>query len=350
VEKEQLKILIANSNIALRDIIRNYLRLEGYENFSITENGKSAWVKIRNEPPDLIIADYELPGMNGLELLAAVRKDNRLSEIPFILISSEVQQEYVAQAAELGVDGYLLKPFSHKLLADKVKSVLKHVLAPDPGHLLSKEARRLFESGDMEGALIKYKEAIEATKDTMAALHYKIGGVYEGLERDEEAESSYHEAIKMSELHVDSLDALGKLNMKKGEHEGAANFFRKSASISPLNPQRQFHLGEALLETDEADEAEKAFKKSLKLDPNQVHIFNRLGISLRRQGKLEEALKFFEQALAVNDDDENLYFNVGQVHFLMGDKKAARPLLKKALEINPDFSEAAALLGEIDKS
>ncbi len=344
MDKEQLKILIAVPNLGLRNIIRGYLKAEGYNNFSVTENGKSAWVKIRNEPPDLIIADYELPEMNGLELLAEVRMDKRLRETPFLLISSEVQQDYVAQAAELKVDGYLLKPFSQRLLVGKVNMIVKRILAPDPVHLASKEAQRLVESGDMEGALRKYKEAIEATRDTMAALHYRIGGVYEKLERDDDAESNYHEAIKMSELHVDSLDALGKIHMKKGEHDDAAEFLKKSVSISPLNARRQFALGEALLEAGEAGEAEKAFRKSLKLDPFQIHIFNRLGISLHRQGKLEESLKFFERALEVSEDDENLYFNIGQIHFLLGNKEAARPYLKKALEINPDFPEAEALL------
>jgi len=342
--------MIANPNLELRNIIRNYLRLEGYENFTITENGKSAWVKIREAPVDLVVADYELPDMSGLELLAAIRKDKRLKETLFLLISSEVHQDYIARAAELHVDAYLLKPFSHQILANKVNTIFRSRFRPDPGYLTSKEADRLLESGDVEGALLKYKEVIEATKSFMALMHYKIGGAHEKLKQIEEAESSYHEALRVSELHVDSLDALGSLNMKKGKHEDAAGYFKKSADISPLNAQRQFKLGEALLETNEPQEAEKAFKRSLAIDPYQTHIFNRLGISLRRQGKLDESLRFFEQALAATDDDEHLYFNTGQVYSQMGNREAARPLLIKALELNPDFTEAAELLEKIDRS
>ncbi|MBW1708410.1 MAG: tetratricopeptide repeat protein [Deltaproteobacteria bacterium] len=350
MEKEQLKIIIADSNVNLRSIIRTYLKAEGYNNLSVTENGKAAWVKIREASVDLIIADYDLPEMNGLELLTAVRKDNRLKETPFLLISSEVHQDYVAQAAELRVDGYLLKPFSQKLLTDKVNIIFKQRLAPDQGYLTAKEAESLLESGDAEGALKKYQEAIEATKDTIASLHYKVGGVYEKLERDEEAESSYREAIKMSKLHVDSLDALGEIVQKAGQHEEAASYFKKSVSISPLNAQRQFNLGEVLLKTDELEEAEKAFKNALKLDPHQTHVFNRLGISLHRQGKLEESIQYFERALAVTDSDENLCFNAGQVHYMMGNKDAAKKLLKEALELNPNFPEAQALLEKIIES
>jgi Tfp pilus assembly protein PilF len=347
MDKTKLKILLAESHTELRNIIKNYLVSDGFEDVSITENGKSALAKLKSQTVDLIIADAELPGINGLELLAFVRRDNSLKETPFLLVASEVKQEFVAKVAELGVDGYMIKPFSHQVLSEKIDSIFERKFNPDAGLITAKEAQNMLEAGDLDGALEKYKEALESTKTAMASLHHKVGHVYEKLDRDEEAEENYHKSIKMSEFFAKTYDALGSMKMRQGDENEAAACLRKSVSISPHNPERQFRLGEALLGTDEVEEAEKAFKRSLKMDPRQTHIFNRLGISLRLQGKLKESASYFQRALSVTKDDENLYYNTGQVFVQMDDKESAVPLLEKALELNPHFDEARELLEEI---
>ncbi len=347
MDKTKLKILLAESHGELRNIIKNYLVSDGFNDVSITENGKSALAKLKSHTVDLIIADAELPEINGLELLAFVRRDNSLKETPFLLVASDVKQELVAKAAELGVDGYMIKPFTHQVLIDKVESIFERKFNPDAGLITAKEAQNMLEAGDLDGALEKYKEALESTKTAMASLHHKVGGVYEKLDREEEAEENYHKSIKMSEFFAKTYDALGSMKMRQGDEDEAASFLKKSVSISPLNPERQFKLGEALLVTDEAEDAEKAFKRSLKIDPKQTHIFNRLGISLRRQGKLTESISYFQRALSVTKDDENLYYNAGLVFVQMDDKESALPLLEKALELNPHFDEAKGLLEKI---
>lgn len=346
-EADKLKIMVAESNSELRIIIKNYLIVEGYSNLIMTENGKAAWAKMRLSKPDLIITEIEIPEMSGLELLAAIRGDKTLKTTPVLLIASEVKQEIVAKAAELGVDGYIVKPFSHQTLADKVDKIFRRRFSPSISFMTSQKGDELLQSGDLEGALDKYKDALTATKESMAVIHYKVGGVYEKLSDEEEAENNYKEAVSMSHLHVDSLDALGRLTQSQGRSEESAEYMKASVSISPLNAERQFKLGEALLESDNFEEAEKAFKKSLKMDPRQTHIFNRLGISLRKQNKLAESSKFFERALSVTTDDENLYFNAAQVQFLLKKKDDALPLLYKALEIRPDFNEATRLIQRI---
>ncbi|MBW2622824.1 MAG: response regulator [Deltaproteobacteria bacterium] len=347
MDKSKLKILLAENHAELRKIIKDYLKADGYEELSITENGKSALAKLKSQAVDLIIADAALPEINGLELLAEVRRDNSLKEIPFLLVASEVNQEFVAKAAELGVDGYMIKPFSHQVLSEKVESIFERKFHPDAGLVTAKDAQRMLEAGDLDGALEKFQEALESTKTAMASLHHKVGGVYEKLERDEEAEDNYHKSIKMSALFVKTYDALGSMKMRQGDEHNAANFLKTSVIISPLSPDRQFKLGEALLGTDEFEDAEKAFKISLKIDPQQTHIFNRLGMSLRRQGKLKESVSYFQRALSVTKDDENLYFNAGQVLVQMDEKTNAVPFLKKALELNPQFDEARELLEQI---
>ncbi len=347
MDKSRVKIMVVNDKPELRSIIRNYLREDGYTALTVSEDGRSALKKAQYDPVDLIVADYDLSGMNGLELLREIRTVKALQDVPFILMSSDGEQKYVAKAAELGVSGYLVKPFSQQTLLEKVNRLLIRQLNPEEVDIYYREANLLAQSGDLEAALEKYQAALDSTKQTVAAIHYRMGRAKEELGREGEAESDYLEAAGFSKMYVDPLDALGSMSLRRAEPEKAMEYLRRGADISPLNAARQLKLGEALLEAGEFEEAERAFKLSLNLDPSQTHIFNRLGISLRRQGKLAEACGYLERALEAAPDDENLLYNLSRVHFDQGDQAAALRHLKKALEINPGFVEARELAEQI---
>ena len=347
MDKNNLRIMIVNDKHDLRAILRDYLRNDGYLNLTISENGRSALRKAVTEPPDLIIADYELPGLNGLELLREVRREKSLHEVPFILLSPETNQKYVALAAEYKVNAFIVKPFSHQTLTDKVNRLLEHHLNPAPSYVMYQEANNLVQAGDLEGALTRYQAAVEATRKSMAVIHYKMGQVHELMKHEDQAETQYHEAVGMSKYFVDAFDALGTMNMRHQRTNQALTYFRRSTDISPLNAQRQLGLGEALLETGDFQGAEQAFKTALSLDPSQTHAFNRLGVSLRRQGKLQEASEYFLRAVEVSDDDENLYYNLSRVYLDQGDQDQALSFLRKALGVKPDFKEAQDLIAQI---
>jgi tetratricopeptide (TPR) repeat protein len=299
------------------------------------------------DPPDLIISDYELPGLNGLDLLKSVRQDKALHEMPFILIAPEIEQQFVARAAEYRVNAFVLKPFSYQTLIDKVNLILERLLNPSEVDVFYREANQLAQTNNLDDALERYQEALKSAKHQVAAIHYKIGRVHEQLDKDREAEENYHEAIAKNRLFVDAMDALGTLNLRQGQAVQARELFEKSSQISPLNADRQLKLGEALLENGEFEAAERAFKLSLNLDPSQTHIFNQLGITLRRQGKLAEAGEFFKRAIEVTADDENLYYNLSRVYLDQGYKEMAVSYLEKALAIKPGFQEAEDLIAQI---
>lgn len=348
MQKSDINILIVDDNVELRTIIRDYLKEDGYVKLHVSENGLSALRKAKSDPPGLIIAEYDLPGLDGLELLKEVRKDNSLADTPFIMISSESQQKYVAQSAEFGVTGFVVKPFSHQTLSDKVALALRRTLNPSDSDVKYEEANRLVMEGDLDGALEKYQEALLATRGAMAAIHYKIGRVHEAQGKDSEADNDYNEAIAMSDLFVDAYDALGAMRLKENQVKEALELLHHSAGISPLNAKRQLYYGEALLESGDFAGAEKAFKLSLDLDPTQTHVFNRIGITLRRQGKTEEAVQFLLRAIEVTDDDENLFYNISRAYLDLDNKEEAVKYLKRAIEINPDFHEARDLMVNLD--
>jgi two-component system chemotaxis response regulator CheY len=339
--------MVVNRHTELRGIIRDYLRVDGYTNVVYSENGRSALARIRSEPPNLVIADYDLSELDGLELLKAIRKDKALKDIPLIMTSTETEQHTVAQIAEARVNAYVIKPFSHQTLIAKVDQVLDRLLHPDQAEELGREAEQLIESGRWNEALEKYRQALDAAKHGLAAIHYKMGRAHEKLEQPEPAEQDYHEALDVYDNYVNAYDALGALKMTQGSVQDAANFLRRGSSISPHNADRQHQLGEALLETGDAEGAEKAFKAALNLDPTKTHLFNRLGITQRRQGKYQDAERYFLKAVEATGDDENLFYNLSRVYLDMNQPEQAAEYLRKALAINSEFTEAAKLLAKL---
>lgn len=118
------KILIVDDKPEMRDIIN--LRLSAVDYITVTaENGKEALVKASSEKPDLILLDVNMPVMNGHEFLESVQCRPDLKKIPIIMVTTTYKPEDIAFAAAYGIADYVVKPFSHVELIDKVSDVLK---------------------------------------------------------------------------------------------------------------------------------------------------------------------------------------------------------------------------------
>lgn len=121
------KILIVDDMPTIRELVRNQLRDLGYRNVSQAENGEDAWAMLQQafagEPFALVISDWNMPKMTGLEFLKIVRMDANFSKLPFILLTSESERDQVTEAVLAGVSQYIVKPFTAKSFEDKLKSV-----------------------------------------------------------------------------------------------------------------------------------------------------------------------------------------------------------------------------------
>ncbi len=119
-----MKILIVDDFGTLRRIVRNALKQGGYDDFTEAANGKEAIALLKEEKYDLILSDWNMAEMTGLELLEAVRSDRNLKEIPFLMVTAEGAKEKVMQAIKAGVNNYIIKPFTPKMLLEKIERIL----------------------------------------------------------------------------------------------------------------------------------------------------------------------------------------------------------------------------------
>jgi len=123
------RILIVEDDRDLADLIRYNLEREGFQ-VAAVHNGADALARLRAAPPDLVILDLMLPGMPGLELCKALRRDERLSRLPVLVISARGEETDRVLGLELGADDYLTKPFSPRELVARVRALLRRA---EPG-------------------------------------------------------------------------------------------------------------------------------------------------------------------------------------------------------------------------
>ena len=119
-----LKFLVVDDFSTMRRIIKNVLGDLGYSNVTEADDGTTAWPLLQQNHFDFLITDWNMPGMPGLDLLKAVRADDRLNNLPVLMLTAESKREQIAEAAQAGVNGYVIKPFTATTLQEKIEKIL----------------------------------------------------------------------------------------------------------------------------------------------------------------------------------------------------------------------------------
>ncbi len=118
-----IKILVVDDFATMRKIIKNILTQLGFKDIIEADDGTTALELLKKQKVDLIISDWNMPKMSGIDLLKAVRSDENLKDIKFIMVTAEAQKENVVEAIKHGVNQYVVKPFTPETLKEKLEKV-----------------------------------------------------------------------------------------------------------------------------------------------------------------------------------------------------------------------------------
>jgi two-component system chemotaxis response regulator CheY len=118
------KVLVVDDQLTMREVTRLALQEMGVRQIIDAENGDEAFKKATTQPLDMIISDFNMPGMDGLALLRAVRGHPAVRKLPFILVTGRGDNALVVSAAQAGVNNYIVKPFTAEMLREKVEAVV----------------------------------------------------------------------------------------------------------------------------------------------------------------------------------------------------------------------------------
>ncbi|AIG05471.1 response regulator [Pseudomonas proteolytica] len=124
---KNMKILIVDDFSTMRRIIKNLLRDLGFTNTVEADDGITAIPILNSGSIDFLVTDWNMPGMTGIDLLRHVRADEKLRNLPVLMVTAEAKREQIIEAAQAGVNGYVVKPFTALALKEKIEKIFERI-------------------------------------------------------------------------------------------------------------------------------------------------------------------------------------------------------------------------------
>jgi two-component system chemotaxis response regulator CheY len=120
-----MNVLVVDDAATMRRIVRSLLRELGIKNVREAEDGEMALEDLKRQRADLVVSDWAMPRMTGIELLRAIRQDTALKDTPVLMVTAESKKENIMEAVQAGVNNYIVKPFNSKTLEEKLNKIFK---------------------------------------------------------------------------------------------------------------------------------------------------------------------------------------------------------------------------------
>ena len=378
IDIKNMSVAVVDDIESMCKSIRGMLKVLEFGNkFYYGYNGKEALNIIREHEIDLLIMDWNMPVMNGLEALGYIRDDEHFRDLPVIMITAEATREMVAQAAESAIDAYILKPLTVKALGDKVSWLIDNVNNPPLMFVHLKKARGYKESGDIEAALKEMKTAMKADA-TSSKPPRDMGLLYLEQKDLELAEKYLLKAAGMNPYDVFAFHHLGELYLAKNKIDLAAKYFEKAMKVSPRHVTRGIHFGKALIQKGIFDKASNVFDKALSLSDNnsalmedvanfcmahesnayaarlfetilrkhldRTDIMMKLGVVMTKEGKILEALDYFSKVEKREPHNLEVKLHMAHSYISIDQMYRADKVLRDILKIDPDNIQAKEIL------
>lgn len=122
---KSIKILVVDDFPTMRRIVRNLLKELGFENVDEAEDGQVALDKLRGGSFEFVVSDWNMPNLDGLEMLKQIRADPAMAKLPVLMVTAEAKKENIVAAAQAGASGYVVKPFTAATLEEKLNKIFE---------------------------------------------------------------------------------------------------------------------------------------------------------------------------------------------------------------------------------
>lgn len=330
----------------------------------------------------LFVVEWLMDGQNGLQFKRDLAQSPRTKDIPFLLIAGENLDADIILAAETGVDGYLLKPFSYEDFCAKLVDVLNAKTNTDPVNALVDAAEKHISSGDFAAAERLLAEVL-ALKPNSARALCDLGKVHLYKGQTEEAVVLLQRAIAenayfldsyrtLLQLYEDQKDLKNQLRvghmlhdlspenpkytmilarayLEDGNLEASEKYFRLTTRVSPQLASAYKGLGDLFLLKEDYTNSRKFYQKALDLDDGDISILNGLGAACVRQGLFGDGIKYYLVALTMDPANNKIKFNIGHAYEKLQDFNRAAHYFQRILKDDPTYEKAKAALERVEK-
>lgn len=378
--KDRIYFLLVDDQQLILTLASRILKNNGYKNIIQAKNGTVALNKIKKSPMiNVIVTDWNMPSMNGIELLMAIRNDPNYFNISVLMLAEEMSDDKIFYAIEEGVDAYLEKPFSEDKFIATINKVLQKDLDPDPiKYKLQKLTAMSLRKKVNE--TIDYGKVLLQEYGNNIDIYLILSDCYLSIRDYDKAEECLHKVLKINKKSSKAYYMLGQISMKQFDYEKALSYMEMAYSINPLNTEAVISIGNIYLKMGKVKEASETFS-NLQVDTltnrnytsigaaylgagnlekagqylqsaktpvlESIAVFNKYALELKKQGAYEAATDQYLKCLKIDPSNHILLLNAAVCYFERKNYAEAIKLLEKCLEIDPHFNDAARLLTHI---
>jgi CheY-like chemotaxis protein len=323
IDIQNMTILIVDDMKSMRLTLRKMLRnLEIGKNLLFADNGRSGLSALKSSSCDLLIVDWNMPEMNGSQMLARLRRDKEIRDIPIIMVTAENERDIVADAAEYEVDGYLLKPLTLAALDTKIKSVIEAANHPDQAKLHLLEARACEEAGNIEGAIDETRQAL-ALKPNASRILRNLGLLYLRIKKTDVGEKCLQKAVSVNRQDTISRNHLAKLYIKRRDFKRAAQIYMEMLSFSTRYFESAVELGETLLINGFRNEGRMLFSRIMSKSRSNRGLQEKIINICQENEEYEFVAQIVTDAIKENPSNMDLMFKAGLIYLETGDQEKA---------------------------
>lgn len=319
--REQEKLVTALKNI-------------GYTHIITANSADNAWKVLKTSDIGCAIAAYDMSDISGLTLLKALRRKERLGDLPFFLTDSAFTKLKVIKAGQAGVSGLFVIPYDPKALKLRLAKALGKLKDPviHQVELDVKKGLELIEKKEYPKALGVFQSLVDHKENP--EYYYNIGYIKTAQNKHSEAIEAFSKATRLDRFFVKAYKAMALVYKAMGAVEKAEEHTRIAAEI--------------YMETDKLGKAEDLLSELLASGTNSLNVFNTLGVLYRKKGDRKEALKQYKKALKVHPDEPYIYYNIGRLYLDVKDTTKAKTYFQIALDKDHGFDEAKQVIKAID--
>jgi tetratricopeptide (TPR) repeat protein len=378
--RPRARALLGSRSILIIEPTQNYKNsMKGYlSNLKITQykcvsTVRDAKICLLTLDIGLFICEWSLKQTNGIQFCRDIRENPKFRDTPFLLLSVENLRKDVVLASEVGIDGYLLKPFSYEEFCDAINAAMKSRNSPSSTNRLIDEAHACLRLKDTQRATVLFEQARQENSQSARALHGLA--TIADLEGDpQKALSILKQAHLLNPDYIEALRDLIEILHVRGPTRELIEYAQKAHEVSPENPKYTLILAKAYLEEEQYllseqyfkrtirlspklaqaykglgriyliqedyDSAMKNFERALDLDEEDVGVLNSLGLTYVKLGKFQDGIEKYLAALKIRPNDYRIFFNLGYAKEKVGDRESAHFYYQQALNHNPEFTKA----------
>lgn len=331
IEIESMSILIVDDMKSMRLTIRKMLQnLKIGSNLMFAENGREGLAILNKVNCDIAIVDWNMPVMNGIDMLDRIRNDRNLRDMPVIMVTAESKRDIVSDGAESEIDAYLLKPLTLAILDEKIRTVVKKVNNPDPATIHRLKARDLEENQDYNGAIDQIRIALKHNPSASRLLR-QLGLLYFKVKQPGIAEKCLLKAAAVNKQDIITRVLLTDFYIKQNELEKAAQYFLEILSLSTKYNEKAIIFAEKLLTRGSKRLAFEIFSKIIIRSKKYNAVRERVINICLGHNEFEYSLSLLEQSLKKNPSNYDIVYKAGLVCLEADDTEKA---LKYFIEVD----------------